>query len=247
MTDNMQIWSQVEKTDTQFTKKAKVNGQNITSLSGTAMIMKATEIFGPAGIGFGWNVLEERFDIGMEIFAGEAEKRVSLGFTQNHTVRILFWFMHEGQRGEIESYGCTSALYKSTYGMSGDGEAPKKSLTDAIKKALSALGFSADVFLGLHDDANYLEQLNDELAIEHAEDKIAEEEKQKQERLDYISSVITSLAGAQTKNELKGIHDVAIRKLNARKDTKAVTRIAREYKDQQTRLDEKAPETPEND
>lgn len=248
MTDaNMKLWSSVEKTDTRFTKKAEVNGQKITSLSGTAMIMKATEMFGPAGIGFGWRVLEERFDPGMEIFAGEADKRVSLGFTMNHTVRILFWFVLDGQRGEIESYGCTNAVYKSKYGMSTDGEAPKKSLTDSIKKALSALGFSADVFLGLHDDANYLEQLNDELAIEQAEDKIAEEERQKQERLDYIQSVIASLADAKTKNELKGIHDVAVRKLNARKDTKAVTRITREYAEQQARFTDPTPQTPETD
>jgi hypothetical protein len=238
--NNLRIWERVDKTDTRFTKKAEVNGQKITSLSGTAMIMKATEVFGPAGIGFGWTVLEERFDQGMEIFSGEGEKRVSLGFTQNHTVRILFWFVLDGQRGELESYGCTNAVYKSKYGLSTDGEAPKKSLTDAIKKALSTLGFSADVFLGLHDDANYLEQLNEELAIEQAEDRIAEEERQKQERLDYIKSVVESMANAKTKNELKGIHDVAVRKLNARQDTKAVTRIVREYDEQKARFEEKA-------
>lgn len=236
--NNLRIWERVDKTDTRFTKKAEVNGQKITSLSGTAMIMKATEVFGPAGIGFGWKVLEERFDQGMEIFSGEGEKRVSLGFTQNHTVRILFWFVLDGQRGELESYGCTNAVYKSKYGLSTDGEAPKKSLTDAIKKALSTLGFSADVFLGLHDDANYLEQLNEELAIEQAEDRIAEEERQKQERLDYIKSVVESMANAKTKNELKGIHDVAVRKLNARQDTKAVTRIVREYDEQKARFEE---------
>lgn len=241
MTDkNMAIWSRVEKTDTKYTKKADVNGQKITSLNGTAMIMEATRLFGPAGIGFGWKVLEERFDDGMEIFVGEADKRVSLGWTKNHTVRILFWFMLEGQRGELEGYGCTNAVYKSKYGMSTDGEAPKKSLTDAIKKCLSALGFSADVFLGLHDDVNYLEQLNDELAIERAEDKVEEEARQKQERLDYIKSVVETMAGAQSPSELKKIHDVAVRKLAARRDDKAVTRITREYEEQKPRFDKEA-------
>lgn len=232
MTDNnMRIWSQSDKTDTRFTKKAEVNGQKITSLSGTAMIMKATEIFGPAGIGFGWKVLEERFDKGMEIFSGEADKRLSLGFTLNHTVRILFWFVLDGQRGELESYGCTNAVYKSKYGLSTDGEAPKKSLTDAIKKALSALGFSADVFLGMHDDTNYLEQLNEELAIERAEDKEAEIEKQKTERLEFLKSTIETMQGAATMNELKKIHDHAVRKLSMRKDETGVKRIAKELKD----------------
>ncbi|MCK9740059.1 hypothetical protein LT697_00680 [Pseudomonas syringae pv. syringae] len=237
--NNLSIWSQVEKTDTRYTKAAKVGGQQITSLSGTAMIMKATEIFGPAGIGFGWKVLEERFDPGIEVFSGEGDKRVSLGFTSNHTVRIAFWFMLDGQRGEIESYGCTNYVYKASYGMLSDGEAPKKSLTDAIKKALSALGFSADVFLGLHDDANYLEQLNDELAIERAEDKVEEEARQKQERLDYIKSVVETMGGAQSAIELKKIHDVAVRKLAARRDDKAVTRISREYEEQKSRFEQK--------
>ena len=230
MSTNMRIWDQVDKTDTRYTKDAKVGGQQITSLNGTAMIMKATELFGPAGIGFGWKVLEERFDLGVEVFIGEGEKRSSLGFTSNHTVRIAFWFMLDGQRGEIESYGCTNYIYKASYGMLTDGEAPKKSLTDAIKKALSSLGFSADVFLGMFDDKDYVSQLADEQAIEHAEDQEAEKARQQQERLDYIKSVIDSMAGAQSAQELKKIHDVAVRKLTLRKDTKGAERISLEWK-----------------
>jgi hypothetical protein len=226
----MRIWDQVEKTDTRYTKDAKVGGQQITSLNGTAMIMKATEIFGPAGIGFGWKVLEERFDPGVEVFIGEGDKRSSLGVTSNHTVRIAFWFMLDGQRGEIESYGCTNYIYKASYGMLTDGEAPKKSLTDAIKKALSSLGFSADVFLGLFDDKDYVSQLADEQAIEHAEDQEAEKARQQQERLDYIKSVIETMSGAKSAQELKKIHDVAVRKLTIRKDTKGAERISLEWK-----------------
>jgi hypothetical protein len=238
MTDkNMQIWNQVEKTDTRYTKDAKVGGQQITSLNGTAMIMKATEVFGPAGFGFGWTVLEERFDKGAEMFVGEGDKRASLGFELNHTVKIQFWAKLDGQRGEFEQYGCTPYLYKSKYGTTTDGEAPKKSLTDAIKKSLSMLGFSADVFLGLFDDRDYVSQLKDEQQVELAEDKIAEEEKQKAERLDYIKSVIESLQTAKTPNELKAFHDVAVRRLTARNDGAAVTRIAREYKEQQPRFE----------
>ncbi|WP_438279668.1 hypothetical protein [Pseudomonas alabamensis] len=225
---NMKIWDQVSTTDTRYTKKASVNGQSITSLNGTAMIMKATEIFGPAGIGFGWRVLEERFDSGYEVFSGEGDKRISLGFTKNHTVRIAFWFVLDGQRGEIESYGCTKAVYKSSYGVSNDDEAPKKSLTDAIKKALSSLGFSADVFLGMHDDRSYVASLEDEQRIKDAEDKEAEIERQKQERLDYLKSTIELMQGAQSPNELKKIHDSAVRRLTARKDDSGVKRIAKE-------------------
>ncbi|KAA8563247.1 hypothetical protein FX985_03315 [Pseudomonas extremaustralis] len=237
---NMQIWNRVEKTDTRYTKDAKVGGQQITSLNGTAMIMKATEIFGPVGIGFGWTVLEERFDKGAEIFVGEGDKRATLGFELNHTVKIRFWIKHDGERGEFEQYGCTPYLYKSKYGTTTDGEAPKKSLTDAIKKSLSMLGFSADVFLGLFEDKDYVSALTDEQAIEQAEDQAAEEDRQKQERLDYIASVIESLKTAKTPKELKSFHDVAVRRLTLRNDTKAVTRIVREYDEQKTRFDQES-------
>ncbi|PMX19135.1 MULTISPECIES: hypothetical protein [unclassified Pseudomonas] len=237
---NMQIWNRVEKTDTRYTKDAKVGSQQITSLNGTAMIMKATEIFGPVGIGFGWTVLEERFDKGAEMFVGEGDKRATLGFELNHTVKIRFWIKQDGERGEFEQYGCTPYLYKSKYGTTTDGEAPKKSLTDAIKKSLSMLGFSADVFLGMFDDKDYVNALSDEQAIEQAEDKAAEEERQKQERLDYIASVIESLKTAKTAKELKSFHDVAVRRLTLRNDTKAVTRIIREYDEQKARFEQES-------
>ena len=226
-THNLRIWSLVDKTAPSATKRAKVGGQDITSLNGTAMIMKATEVFGPVGIGFGWEVIEERFDKGPDILGGEGGA-VVIGKDQQHTVRIRFWFKQGDERGEFESYGCTPFSYKSKYGVTTDGEAPKKSLTDAIKKALSMLGFSADVFLGLFDDAEYVDKRKDEERLESAEDKQAEEERQKQERLDYIQSVLHTMAGAQSANELKQLHDAAVRKLSTRNDDKGVKRIARE-------------------
>ena len=240
MSTNMQIWEKVSTTDTRYTKAAEVGGQKITSLNGTAMIMKATEIFGPVGIGFGWTVLEERFDKGAEIFVGEGDKRATLGFELNHTVKIRFWIKQDGERGEFEQYGCTPYLYKSKYGTTTDGEAPKKSLTDAIKKSLSMLGFSADVFLGMFDDKDYVNALADEQAIEQAEDKVAEEERQRLERLEYIASVIESLKNAKTPKELKSFHDVAVRRLTLRNDNKAVTRIVREYDEQKSRFDQES-------
>lgn len=225
---NMRIWDQVEKTDTRYTKSAKVGGQQITALNGTAMIMKATEVFGPVGFGFGWNVLEERFDKGAEIFSGEGDKRVSLGHELNHTVKIKFWAVVDGQRGEFEQYGCTQYLYKSKYGTTTDGEAPKKSLTDAIKKSLSMLGFSADVFLGLFDDQSYVEALKAEERIDDAVDKVAEKEAQAEERLELLRSTIDLMNSALTFREAKKISDSQVRRLAAKSDTKGVKRLTDE-------------------
>ena len=102
------------------------------------------------------------------------------------------------------------------------------------------LGFSADVFLGMFDDKDYVNALADEQAIEQAEDKVAEEERQKQERLDYIKSVVETMQGAQSAQELKKIHDHAVRILAARKDNSAVQRINKELNDLSPKFDQES-------
>lgn len=201
------------------------------------MIMKATEIFGPVGIGFGWSIIEERFDEGSEMVSGEGDKRLVLGRELNHTIKIRFWFEMDGKRGEIEQYGCTRYLYKSKYGTTTDGEAPKKSLTDAIKKALSMLGFSADVFLGMFDDQSYVDQLKEEQAIEQAADKDAEIMRQKQERLEWLSSAIETIGKAVTGHELKMLNVKYIREATRRNEPTFIARITRAFEERKAALE----------
>ena len=52
-------------------------------------------------------------------------------------------------------------LYRKTGAL--DDEAPKKAMTDALTKAFSHLGVSADVFLGLHDSSKYVNDLKKEI------------------------------------------------------------------------------------
>lgn len=236
MSQNMAIWSQVEKTDPAATKSAKVNGQQITSISGQHMIKRATEVFGPAGIGWGWKVIEERFDQGGEI---RNDKGELIGREVGHTVRIALWFKQGGERGEVEQYGCTPFTYKSKWGVTTDTEAPKKSLTDAIKKALAMLGFSADIFLGLFDDRDYVAQREEEEAIAKAEDKEAEIERQKQERLDWLKSSVETMARAVTLHELKALHAKFVRDATRRSETAFVTRLARAFDERKAQLEQK--------
>ncbi|CNC99148.1 hypothetical protein [Yersinia bercovieri] len=181
-TENLSVWKQVQKTDEKYTKAFSNNGGG-TSINGTYMVMRATEIFGPIGIGWGYRIIEERFDKGAPIQetvmkdgkpAGQRIVSDAAGnfvYELNHTVKIELWFMRDGVKGSIESYGCTPYLTKNKYGLTTDGEAPKKSLTDATKKALSMLGFSADIFLGLFDDQEYRQEVKEEFAIKNASDK----------------------------------------------------------------------------
>lgn len=236
MSANMNIWSQVEKTAPEATKAAKVNGQQITSISGQHMVKRATEVFGPVGIGWGWTVAEERFDQGGEI---RNDKGEIIGHEVGHTIRIKLWFMQDDKRGELEQYGCTPFTYKSKWGVTTDTEAPKKSLTDAIKKGLAMLGFSADIFLGMYDDRDYVAERQAEAALEQAENKEVEIERQKQERLDWLKASVEALDTAATLHELKKLHAHFVRTATRRQETAFVTRLARAFDEREQQLKEK--------
>lgn len=236
MSANMNIWSQVEKTAPEATKAAKVNGQQITSISGHHMVKRATEVFGPVGIGWGWTVAEERFDQGGEI---RNDKGEIIGHEVGHTIRIKLWFMQDDKRGELEQYGCTPFTYKSKWGVTTDTEAPKKSLTDAIKKGLAMLGFSADIFLGMYDDRDYVAERQAEAALEQAENKEVEIERQKQERMDWLKASVEALDTAATLHELKKLHAHFVRTATRRQETAFVTRLARAFDEREQQLKEK--------
>lgn len=233
---NMSIWSQVEKTAPEATKSAKVNGQQITSISGQHMIKRATEVFGPVGIGWGWTVAEERFDQGGEI---RNDKGELIGHEVGHTIRVKLWFMQGDKRGEVEQYGCTPFTYKSKWGVTTDTEAPKKSLTDAVKKALAMLGFSADIFLGLYDDRDYVAEREEEAALEQAENKEAELARQHQERLDWLKAALETMAASVTLHELSKLHATYVRSATRRHEDKFVTRLARAFEDRKAELEPK--------
>ena len=234
---NTRIWDQVDVTDPSATKNfTGMGGFKGTAIKPTYLMRKATEVFGPCGEGWGWAVLEDRFDEGGPIQAPTKEwpeaPRIN---AKLHTLKIELWYLgKDGQKCTIQHYGHTPFVLLQGGKIVTDWEAAKKSLTDAIGKCLQPLGFAADIHMGLFDDANYVDAVRDEVAITKAEDRVAEEARQKQERLDYIKSVVETMQGAQSAQELKKIHDHAVRKLGVRNDTTAVLRINKE-------LDELSP------
>jgi len=240
--DNMQLWTQVSKTDPEATKGATVNGMKITSINGLYMMKRATEAFGPMGIGWGVTVLEERYDEGGQIVTKDG---VNLGVEKSHTTRVKLWYELDGKRGEVEAYGCTPFVYRSKYGASTDMEAPKKSLTDAIKKALSMLGFSADVYLGMFDDLDYYQERLAETQVEKAEDKEAEIERQKQERMDWLKDAVRTMETALSMGELKKLHAGYVRSASRRKEESFVKRLAKAYEKRSAELEAKAEKAEE--
>lgn len=163
----------------------KVDGQQITSLDAMHVIETATKVFGPMGIGWGYRIEDERYDQGAPIH--DAKSGSLLGHETTHTVRLVLWYKWQDQTGEVTQFGHTRAVYRTNQGYwKTDGEAPKKSVTDAVKKCLSLLGFSADVYYGKFDNQDYTEAQNAATRIAVAEDQDAEIEKCRQEYADWL-------------------------------------------------------------
>ena len=222
---NTAIWDKVSKTDPSVTKTSNQGGRQQTSIDGYWMIKKATEVFGMVGIGWGWDVIEERWDDGALIPIKQDDGSTRLEQSKTHTIKLKLWFIHDGKRGEVTQYGHTQAIYKSKWGVSDDGEAPKKSLMDAIKKSLSMLGFCSDIFMGMFEDQDYLNQLQTEQAIAKAEDKDAEITKKRDDANDYVLRHIESIKKATSANEVKGIAKTATLHLSRQKLIQSIADI----------------------
>lgn len=150
MADNLTLWNTVEKTPPSHVKEITGKSYRGSSPKPHYLIHKATETFGPCGIGWGFTIADERVEEGA-------------GGEKMHFARVRVWFKWNGERGEVEHVGGTqfSGIRKSGQPFT-DEDAPKKSVTDALVKALSMIGFAGDIFMGRYDDSKYVNELRDE-------------------------------------------------------------------------------------
>lgn len=143
MSENLKLWNAVEKTDPKHTKKANVRGNSITAIAPQSQIKQATEQFGPYGTTWGFKSLA--FDYAMLELTG--------------IVVFLGDFYYPNGGFTISS---SISAYKDGARTKPDADFAKKVETDALTKALSKLGFNADVFMGLYDDNKYVMQMQEE-------------------------------------------------------------------------------------
>jgi hypothetical protein len=132
MTDNMALWRQVEKTDPRYTKSVNQRG-GFTAIGAQWQLMRATEIWGPYGAA--WRIA----DCNWSTIDGEPPSLV-----------LRCFFVAPNIQFEL------AVDMRWTAG----NDCHKKLLTEARSKALSMLGFSADVFLGRFDDQAYVNDVS---------------------------------------------------------------------------------------
>ena len=122
MTTNTALWDSVETTPPSKTKAITGKPYKGTSPQPYYLIRKATEVFGPCGIGWGFTIIDERME------DGSPNVRV-------HIARVRVWYEWNGKRGEVEHVGQTVFCGSNKNGPFTDEDAPKKSVTDALVKA----------------------------------------------------------------------------------------------------------------
>lgn len=127
---HMDLWNSVCNTPDEpgWLKKVEYGKRKFTSIDAYHQIRLATEVWGPVGQGWGWDP--------------EYAYQGSLIVCE-----LRLWYVPEGN-GKPKAPVSVHAIGAAKF----DDDGPKKSLTDAITKALSYLGFNADVFLGEHDN-----------------------------------------------------------------------------------------------
>lgn len=218
------LWDRVETTDPAYTKQFnRGGGFSGTSINATYLAKKATKCFGPMGIGWGVDIVSEDFIEGHILDKETGQKCII------HRVKVKLWYVSDGSRGEVTHFGQTTFVGSNKYGTYTDEEAPKKSLTDATTKALSMLGFGADIFMGLYDDQEYREDVTNQSLLEKADNKDLELARIQQEYADWRKEHIDLLRSAKSANEVKGLYTLMARKMARHNDTSGL-RILEELK-----------------
>lgn len=199
MSDNKALWRRVCKTYPRHVKAITGKPYKGNSPKPYWIVERLTEEFGPCGIGWGFTILGERME--------------PLGTSMLHIAVVRLWYVLDGKRGELEQIGQTLACYEKSDGLKVivDEDAPKKSVTDALVKCASYLGFAGDIFSGMWDDSKYVAQVGREY---EEKDRLAA-------RQEWLDDTERKLDACTTPDELKAIWSAAVATTKAEQDTDA--------------------------
>ncbi|MBL4795897.1 MAG: hypothetical protein JKY50_00630 [Oleispira sp.] len=213
-TKNMSIWDQVKKTDPKYTKESRF-GRKVTSISPQYQIQEATRVFGPYGKGWGFSSCE--LDMS------------HLDTISLVLVKAVFFYVIDGERHEfsINNSWPIKVIKKKGQEPSPDEDFAKKAETNTMSKALSRLGFSADIFMGQFDDHEYVAMVNNEIALDNAEDKIEEARKQQDEYEEKCAKELKFIKSSASLNELQKLFTDFVRRANLHQDKNQILALTK--------------------
>ncbi len=209
---NLDLWDKVKTTDPDYTKKVSF-GRSFTSISPQYQIMKATEQFGAYGSGWGFESCDMDFS-----------QTESLGLV---LVKAVFFYVVGDKTNTFPVNNSWPVKQSTKLDAKIDPDFIKKAETNTMSKALSKLGFSADIFMGEFDNPDYVQAISNEFALEKAEDKIEEKAKQEEEHEEWVNSSLELIGGCQTENELRKLFTGLVRKANLYQDQSTVLKFTK--------------------
>ena len=204
---NLELWDKVKKTDPDHTTKVNMRG-GYTSIAPQYQIQCATDQFGPYGKGWGFESCE--FDYSQ------------LGVTRLVLVSAVFFYVIDEQRHTFPINNSWPVMSKKDVV---DDDFAKKAETNTMSKALSKLGFSADIFMGEYDNPDYVQAVGNEFALGNAEDKIEERAAQQKEYEDWADGAKALMTTASSMNELKHIFKGAVGKAKLYDDSALIVKL----------------------
>ncbi len=135
MMGNMDIYNKVREVPPEAQKTITAGRlKGFTDINPMWRIKVLTEMFGPAGIGWYYEIIDKRVE------DGAAGEKVAV-------VDINLYIKHEGEWSKpIQGTGGSMLVAKEKNGMYTSDECFKMALTDAISVACKSLGVGADVY-----------------------------------------------------------------------------------------------------
>lgn len=203
---NLELWNKVEKTNPKYTKKAKIGGHSATSIAPQYQIMNATEQFGVYGQTWGFkNIVFDYSITSTPITINVLDYNTKhLDVIQTVLGLVGFKATFFFPEGEFEITNSIKIFTDNKHSKIDDNYA-KKLETDALTKALSKLGFNADVFMGKFDDVRYVNEMNIEFGNTPAPDA-ASKETLTDERFENALRLIAE--GKYTVEKLKAVYNL---------------------------------------
>lgn len=196
--DNLKLWGSVEKTDPLMTTKVKQRG-GFTAIDPMYQAHRATDVFGCYGKG--WGLSESNIDF----------SQVELTRLAIHKAK--FFYVLDGEKSEFVIHNAIEIISAKGYT---DVDFAKKLETNTISKALSKLGFSADVFLGKFDDGSYVDFRNFEESINKAENRTLEINKKTEEFNQWCRDEIKAYPSLNNISTLTLVYAGHVEKLTGR-------------------------------
>ena len=197
--NNLEIWDSVKVVPENAQKKIRGGRlSGMTDISPIWRIAKMTELFGPCGIGWRYEITEQWKD--------EAEGQVC-AFTNIN----LFVKVNGEWSAAIPGTGGSMLAAKEKSGIHVSDEAFKSALTDALSVAMKALGVGAEVYSAGQDYTKYSKPVVENLFIDD-------------QQIDVIDKMVTA-GGVDLDAFLKYLNAPQLTRIKKEDYTKAVSAL----------------------